>query len=343
MTMPETELVLGAGKKDLSDREPLHFLGYVACPFKQTFKEHMDETLGWYQTRTGIPLHCHIPVGCGDYDAYDDLWKTESIKEFPDVIASLGFGDFFRTEFVERFVKKGYFHAAWPGSIHPLFEKAGFRDPDEWYTVYSVWPYVLLIDKKRLGNRPIPRFWKDLLDPQYRDDIIIDGSRDHRVAQVPMLYFFKDHGEQGLIQLAANIRDIWHPAQMVKAAGATGGNGAAIYILPSFFAQARHRPEETPVVWPEDGAISSPVYFLAKATKRMESEAIVQALVSRSLGEKSRRAFFPSLNPEVDNHFPPTASFKWLGWEYIKVNDMEALKQKTTNIFLEAWDRKGKG
>jgi ABC-type Fe3+ transport system substrate-binding protein len=130
---------------------------------------------------------------------------------------------------------------------------------------------------------------------------------------------------------------------MVKAAGATGGNGAAIYILPSFFAQARHRPEETPVVWPEDGAISSPVYFLAKATKRMESEAIVQALVSRSLGEKSRRAFFPSLNPEVDNHFPPTASFKWLGWEYIKVNDMEALKQKTTNIFLEAWDRKGKG
>jgi molybdopterin-binding protein len=111
------------------------------------------------------------------------------------VIASLGFGDFFRPEFVERFVKQGNFRTAWTGPVHPAFEKAGFRDPDGWYTIYSVWPYVLLIDKKKLGNRPVPRLWSDLLDPQYQDDIITNGSRDNRVAEVPLLYFFKDHGE----------------------------------------------------------------------------------------------------------------------------------------------------
>jgi ABC-type Fe3+ transport system substrate-binding protein len=323
--------------------EPIHFLGYAACPFKQIFKEHMDEILKNYQMRTGVGLRYHIPMGCGDYDAYDDLWQSESLKELPDVIASLGFGDFFRPEFVERFVRPGHFRSAWTGPVHPAFEKAGFRDPDGWYTVYSVWPYVLLIDKKKLGNRPVPRFWSDLLDPQYKDDIITNGSRDNRVAEVPLLYFFKDHGEEGLVRLAANIRDFWHPAEMVKAAGSSRSNGAAIYVIPSFFAQARHRPEETPVVWPEDGAITSPVYFLSKQTQRLETEIVVKTLTSRELGEKSAQANFPSLQPEVDNHLPANASFKWLGWNFIKANDLTVLKQQVIRVFLEAWDPKQKG
>lgn len=324
-------------------QDPLHFLGYAACPFKPMFKDYFDEVLEKNFRASGEYLRCHIPMGCGDYDAYEDLWKAESLKLFPDVVASLGFGDFFRPSFVERFVRPGHFKSAWPAALNPDFENAGFRDPDGAYCIYAVWPYVMLVDNQRLAGRPRPRRWSDLLDPMYRDDIITNGSQEHRVAEVPLLYFHKEHGEEGLIRLAANIRDFWHPAQMVKTAGSRSGKGAAVYVLPSFFAQARFRPEETPVIWPEDGALTSPIYFLAKATRRLESDLVVESLTSQELGENLSRMLFPSLHPGVDNRLPGGARFKWLGWDYIKLHDLAAVKEHALRVFLAAWDMKRKG
>ena len=60
------------------------------------------------------------------------------------------------------------------------------------------------------------------------------------------------------------------------------------------------------------------------------------------MGAESAQACFPSLHPDVDNKLPENASFKWLGWEYIKSNDLEQLKAYTTEVFSDAWRNKGK-
>jgi ABC-type Fe3+ transport system substrate-binding protein len=298
--------------------------------------------LGQYTRETGLTLNCHIPMGCGHHeDDYDDIWKVENIDEFPDIVASMGFGDFFRQEFVERFVKKGYFGTAWSGSINETFEKAGFRDPDGWYTIYSVFPYVMLVDTRKLGGVPAPRYWSDLLHPQLRDNIVINGS-DGLVAEVPLIYFFREHGEEGLIRLAANIRESWHPAQMTKAAASPNSRGAAVYIMPWFFAQARTMSSEVQLVWPLDGALTSPIYLLIKESKKTELKSIIDCITGSELGARSAQACFPSLNPHVDNKLPEGASFKWLGWDYVKANNLEEIKTHANDVFLDAWRRKGK-
>jgi ABC-type Fe3+ transport system substrate-binding protein len=318
----------------------LHLLAYAACQFKPTFKEHVDVVLRKYCEETGIVLNSHIPLGCGhNDDAYDNVWQVEDIDDFPDIVASMGFGDFFRKAFVERFVKKGYFASAWTGKINDPFERAGFRDPDGWYTIYSVFPYVMLVDRRRLGSHPVPRSWPDLLHPDLRDRIIINGS-EGLVAEVPLLYFFREHGEDGLIRLAANIRDSWHPAQMARAAASNSSKGAAVYIIPWFWSQVRDGSDDVQLVWPEDGALTSPIYLLIKASKRDELSSIVACLTSTELGAKSAQACFPSLNPLVDNKLPERASFKWLGWDYIKSHDLEELRNYTNDVFLNAWRAK---
>jgi len=323
-------------------RKHLHLLGYAACQFKPTFKEHLDPVLDQYSRETGVELNCHIPMGCGHYeDDYDNIWKVESIDDFPDIVASMGFGDFFRQDFVERFVRKGYFGTAWTGSIHETFENAGFRDPDGWYTIYAVFPYVMLVDARRLGGVSVPRCWGDLLQPSLRDNIMINGS-EGLVAEIPLLYFFREHGEKGLVQLAANIRESLHPAQMVKTAVSPNAKGAAVYIMPWFFAQARSMPSEVQLVWPEDGALTSPIYLLIKESKKTELKAIVDCITGAELGASSARACFPSLNPGVDNKLPEGASFKWLGWDYIKSNDLEQIKTYAEQVFLDVWRKKGK-
>jgi len=45
---------------------------------------------------------------------------------------------------------------------------------------------------------------------------------------------------------------------------------------------------------------------------------------------------FPSLNNEVDNNLPENAPFKWLGWDYIYNNDIDALIKEVNTVFEES-------
>lgn len=319
--------------------EHLHFLAYAACQFKPMFKEYLDAVVERHTKETGVPLRYHIPQGCSHEDDYDGIWQVENIDDFPDIVASMGFGDFFRKPFVERFVNKGYFRSAWTGKVNEPFEHAGFRDPDGWYTLYSVFPYVMLVDTRKLDGRPAPRVWSDLLHPQFRDSVMINGS-DGLVSEIPLFYFFKEHGEEGLIRLAANIRESRHPAEMVRAASSSSAKGTPVYIIPWFFAQARTPATGVELVWPEDGAMTSPIYMLIKESKKTELKAIIDCVTGVELGIKSAQACFPALNPEVDNKLPKNAPFKWLGWDYIKSNDMDQIRTQATEIFLNAWRSK---
>ena len=333
-----TEILLNVRDRAESALRHLHFLGYSACAFKHTFRDGLDKVLEDYRRATGISLNCHVPLGCGSGDEYDSVWKASCIEDFPDVVASLGFGDFFRKEFVERFMAKGFFKSAWDGPLNRIFEDAGFRDPDGWYTVYSVMPYVMLVDKKRLGDTPVPKQWSDLLGPQFRGRIIINGTGD-KVAEVPLLYFYKEHGEEGLSRLAANVSAAWHSAQMAKAAGSADLSGAAVYIIPWFFASVCRRKEAVSVVWPEDGAFTSPLYLLAKKEKYEDLAPVIDYVTGAELGRKSAHSCLPSLNPLVDVNLPEGASFKWLGWDYVKSHDVAELKDQAHELFIAEWKK----
>jgi len=322
---------------DFQPAGQLHLLAYVACPIKQAFRDHFDALAVSHYRATGERLSTHIPMGCRDDDPYDDLADATDIHELPDIIASMGFGDFMTPAFFRRFVAKGCFATAHPGPIHPAFASSGLLDPERWYTPYSVWAHVLLVDLAKLGSRPVPRRWSDLLDPCYANQIVSDGAHDQRFAPIPLLHFYKEHGEAGLVQLAQNIRDSWHPAEMVKAAGSAEKKGAGIYIVPWSFARARQWPRHVRLIWPEEGAIASPLYAWVKAGARGAAEVVAQALVSKKLGNQCAQAGFPVLNPDVNNRLPTEASFCWLGWDYVRRHNVQELVDVTAAIAERAW------
>ena len=319
----------------------LHLLAYVACPIRQVVRDHFDALVAAHRKATGEALNCHIPMGCHEDDPYEDLIHVKTIEELPGVTASVGYGDFMTPAFFKHFVSKGCFASANRGQVHPAFSKSGLLDPEGWYTPYSVWAHVLLVDLPSLAGRPVPTCWSDLLDPCYADQIISDGAHHQRFAQIPLLHYYRHFGEAGLVQLIRNIRETWHPAQMVKSAGTPASKGASIYIIPWSFAQARRWPRHMRLIWPEEGALSSPMYAWVKAGACAAVETVGQALVSEKLGRHCAQAGFPSLHPEVDNRLPSDASFCWLGWDYLRTNDTQKLAKVTCDIAEAAWLAKG--
>lgn len=337
----KVEAEIESGQRTLTERTPpgeIDFVGNSVCLLRNTFRESFDDWMTEYREKTGRMLNCYIPGSCGNGNAYSDIWKAGRIEDFPSAVTACGFGDFFRKEFVETLVNKGHFKTVERETIHPDFPPSVFLDPDGWYTLYGVYPYVLLIDRSKLGDLPEPKVWSDLLNPVYEKQIIVIGS-SNKVSELLLMTIYKDHGEDGLRRLANNIKDGWHSSKMAKTAGSSNPEGAAIYYIPWAFAKSCPKPERVSILWPEDGAIVNPLFMLVKDSKLEEVKDITDFITGAELGQKAASSYFPVLNPEIDNGLPEGASFNWLGWDYIKSNDIQYLKEYTQSVFKKYWKK----
>ncbi len=332
-----TESQLLPAPDDEPPAQRLNFLGYTYCPLKLTFKECFEELCQKYhREHQDKEFHSFVPSGCGEEeDPYrENIWRVPDIADFPDITVSAGFGDFFRQEFVDRFVKRGYFKSR-RGPMHAAFASADYEDPAGWYTMYAALPSVILVDRKKLGGLPVPGRWSDLLDPVYKNSIIIGASHGDFHEDF-LLYIHKEHGDEGLRKLAANVRQGMHGAEMSKFAGTAGAQGAAIYVIAWLFAKACPRTESTTIVWPADGALITPMFLLVKESIRTDLQPFLDFVTGAEYGQKSADNYFPVLHPRVDNKLPAGAGFKWLGWDYIRSHSLDALKEHVISTFKEA-------
>lgn len=321
--------------KDAPTRN-LDFLGVTYCPLKMTFSECFEEIVTKYSAETKKSIIYNVPSGCGSMEATENAYNAENIEEFPNVLTAAGFKEFFKKDFANKFIKKGYFKTIPRNTLNKDFSPDIFLDPDNQYTIYSIMPLVFLIDKPKLGNLEIPTKWEDLLNPIYKNNIIT-GIKPEDISDELLLYTYKEFGEKGIQMLAHNIKDAYHASKMAKIAGTGHKDGAAIYIIPWFFAKSCPNTKNTEIIWPSDGALVTPLFALAKSDKLSEFAFITEFITGSYYGQQSADRFFPSLNPDVNNNLPENAAFKWLGWDYIKSHNIEELIEEVSKIFYRYW------
>jgi len=315
----------------------VNFLGYTYCPLKLNFKDCFEEIRKKYQAETKDDDFTYfVPSGCDTGDPYENLWEAEKVEELPEVIASVGFGDYFKEKFVKNFLDTEYFGAINIPNTSEEFKAAGLVDPEGKYTIYSIFPLVMLIDKRKLGNLPVPKVWSDLLDSCYCNNIIIGASHGD-IHEDLLLYLYKEHGREGLKKLAGNIKHGWHATQMAKVAGTNNTEGAAIYVIPWMFAKSCPRTDSTEIIWPFDGALTTPIYMIVKTETASKYKAFIDFLTEGEYCKKSADNYFPVANASIDSKLPEGAGFKWLGWDFIRSNSIEVLKEHVKDIFIEYW------
>jgi len=132
-----------------------------------------------------------------------------------------------------------------------------------------------------------------------------------------------------------------HPAQMVKGAGRVQEQKPLVTILPYFFTRMAGAIKSVEIVWPEDGAIISPIFLLAKKESIDRTREIAEFLSSQTVGEVlAQKGLFPSLNPDVENVLPDSfqesVPWKWLGWDYIYDHNIAELICHTDALFNAA-------
>ena len=313
----------------------LTLLALLPCGLKMPFSRAFDAFTVEYNTKHDHSLKYLLEGNVNhELSYYEYIDSVESIDELPDVIISSDINSFYHKPFQERFLDRKGFVDLLPDTIHDDFERIGFDDPDRQFTMLSANLLVLVAIDGLLEGKPEISSWKDILKPEFQNCVVMRGQTEFFCNGV-LLPFYALYGMDGVVDLARSVRTGVHPSEMVKMIDSGKPGVAPLYIMPYFFAQKVKNKERISIRVPKEGAIASPVQMFVKQSARNDVKEITDYLCSAAFGQLCADAYFPSVNPEVNNVTSHLGTYYWLGWDFLKQNDIGKLKRDMEDVFME--------
>ena len=324
--------------KTEKEEKDIRIDGVLPCPVRvpllDAFNKWMEEEGG----KLDYTVDYELKAAAGGIDwLIETIENAESEEELLDLFISAGFDLFFDKSLMGKFKERGTFEDITSfDKLNADFqnEYINLQDPKREYTVIGVVPAVFLVNTEELGEREMPRTWEDILKPEFENAVSLPVG-DFDLFNAMLLTIYKEYGEDGIRKLGKSMLKSMHPSEMVKSY--MKSNRPAITIMPYFFTKMTKRGGPMVAVWPEDGAIISPIFLLSKKSKKDKLKPFVDLFASKEIGEiLSHNGRFPSTNPDVDNNIPSEQKYLWLGWDFIGENNIGELITKCENIFNES-------
>ena len=305
-------------------------VGLLPCPVRVPLLEQFDA----FVEKSKFDIEYDLKAASHGLEWLKETVRNETdYNKLADVYLSAGFDLFFDEKLMGKFKAAKVFK---DGVKYEKYnhEFENLRDSSGDYSVLAVVPAVFLVNSKELNGRKIPKTWEDLLKPEFENSVSLPIS-DFDLFNAILLNIYRMYGEDGVRKLGKSLIQSLHPAQMVKSDRLTV-NRPTVTIMPYFFTRMTKEGGTMVPVWPEDGAIISPVFMLTKREKIEEMSELIDFLSSKAVGEiLSHKGFFPSVNPEVVNGTPKGKKYMWLGWDYIYSNNLQEQITYCENIFNE--------
>jgi ABC-type Fe3+ transport system substrate-binding protein len=307
-------------------------LGLLPCPVRLPMLEELNKWDGMSD------VNAELKAASEGLDwLKDEVMASTNADNLADVFISAGFDLFFEEDLMKKYKDQKVFRD-FTGIEHfnKDFENAeiSLKDPSGDYSMLAVVPAVFLVNTQILGDRPIPKTWADLMDPMYEKSVSLPVS-DFDLFNAILIHIQKEFGDEGVKKLGRSLIQSMHPAQMVKSEKGKKRVKPAVSIMPYFFTKMALPGSVMQAVWPEDGAIISPIFMLTKEESKDQVSELASIMASKEMGELlSHQGLFPSVHPEVDNNLEGK-SFKWVGWDYINSNNIGQLLSHCMNVFEE--------
>lgn len=323
----------------LKDEDTIKIAGLLPCPIKVPLTERFEDFIDKSKGEWDFDIEYEFKAASFGIDWLKDIIESDSENLLPDLFISAGFDMFFDKNLFGKYKNQDLFKdITGIEKYNKDFQNdyMNLRDPDREYSMIAVVAAVFLVNESELGERAFPTSWEDLLSGDFENSISLPIA-DFDLFNSILLHIYNKFGEDGLKNLGRAFKSNMHPSEMVKSDRKP--NKPVVTIMPYFFTKMLTEKSPLTPVWPKDGAIISPIFMLSKAEKSEELKPIVDFFASKAVGDiMSHEGRFPSVNPKVDNRLPKENKFMWVGWDFIKENEISTLIEKCETIFNDASD-----
>jgi len=324
-------------KKEKIEDADIKIGGILPCPVRVPLLDAFNKWMDEEGSKLDITVDYELKAASQGIDwLKDTIENSDNEEALLDLFISAGFDLFFDKRLMGKFKQKDTFEDITEFSkLNEDFENEhiNLRDPDGQYSIIAVVPAVFLVNREELNGIDMPRSWKDILKPEFENKVSLPIG-DFDLFNAILLNIYKAYGEEGIRRLKKSLFSAMHPSEMVKSH--MKQQRPVVTIMPYFFTKMTKQGGPMEAVWPEDGAIISPIFLLTKKSKKDRLKPFVDFFASKEVGEiLSHNGRFPSTNPEVDNQIPKDKKYMWLGWDYINANDIGQLIKLCERIFNE--------
>jgi putative spermidine/putrescine transport system substrate-binding protein len=310
--------------------------GLLPCPVRIPLLEKVRDgaRLLWRQQKLKLGSSL-VAASAGTAGLNEELSALEDAAGLPDILLSAGFETFFDRRLLARFRGNDTFVDLGWDRLNRDFEGLELRDPARRFTMLSVVPAIFVVNLKQLGDDPCPTRWEHLLDERFAQRLALPVG-DFDLFDALLLAVQKQFGDEGLERLARNTATSLHPSQSVgRFAG--GAKQPTVSVIPYFFSRMTVSAKALKAVWPQDGAVLSPIFMLVKRSTVSRSRPIADLLLSQEVGELfAKQGLFPSLHPDVENALPGEPAehpMSFLGWEHLESRDISREIKTVRNIY----------
>ena len=321
-----------------SDEDAIKVIGLLPCPVRIPLVEKLNGFIEEYKKEYKTPVEYDLKAASMGVDwLIDSVTEADNADNLSDIFISAGFDLFFEEHLMGKFKKMDVF------ADSTGFEKYNtdfdnqeidLKDPDKQYSMIGVVPAVFLINTQELGDRPIPKTWADILKPEFEKSVSLPIG-DFDLFNSILIHLYKAYGIEAIKSLGKSLLQDMHPSQMVKS-HISKKKKPAITIMPYFFTKMVKEGGAMQAVWPEDGAIISPIFMLTKKDKLEKLQPVIDFFASKAVGEVlSHQGLFPSVHPDVDNRISKKNKYMWLGWDYIKKENVGDIIRECMTAFNE--------
>ena len=328
------ELSSGLSKALRNDKDAdVKIMGLLPCPIRMQMLEKMGE----YIENSDIKINYELQSASMGLDFLkEDVEKAKSSKELADIYMSAGYGFFFDKEHIGKYANEGVFKdIAEVSEFNKDFqnENIDLRDPKGIYNIMGIVPAIFMVNEEALGDRKYPTSWKDLIDGEFEASVSIP-TQDLDLFNAVLLGILTKYGKEGLKKLGKTAVSSMHPAQMIKNGESKRSAGPAVQIMPYFFTFVAKDSGPLKAIWPSDGAIVSPIFFISKKENEEKIKPLVNFLFSKEMGEVlSADGKFPSTNCKIDNNLGLDKKFIWPGFDFLHSNDIAKVLEEAADIF----------
>ena len=319
----------------------LDLFARMPVPLRRTFKLGVEKVVARNRAATGVELRCLLDGG-GEWLPPFKTLPTASADPLPEMIVTTMGPDVAAPSLWSQYaplISRNHSSIEY----HPACKKCGLADPSGTFATFAVVPFVFLVDESRLGYRPAPRTWADLLEPIWSEDIVFGGWRPNDRTPYQdynnylLVHIYKQFGETGIQAFAANTKLLQHNVVIAAQGGSDHPSAGTISILPWMQAELCPRRSRTRVIWPEDGALAMPIGYFIKPEARERLAPLIEFVEGPELGAILARDCYPPTRAGTPDAFPPGALLQWPGWNFVRQGGLAAASRLAASRFFAAW------
>lgn len=315
--------------KNIIDKSEYDVLGLLPCPIKVPVEIGFDDMVN------DLGSECDFKYLIEGNANYEVMWMDESShvpskEELPKIIISSGVNSFYRRDFRAKAINEKYFRKIQVNEDEVIQSDLG--DLEGNYYIMALNYLVMVVDLTKLEGRDIPKSWGELLNSDFEKEVAIRGKK-RKYCETTLFGIYKDYGIEGINKLNKLVGYGGHPAEMIKNVGKGVKDSPTISVVPYFYAKLLKNNKNAEIVWPEEGAIVSPVTLLVQSDASKNLESVVNYFISDKVRNICKNAFLPHPKDYIEYLKENNYKLNWVGWDFIRNNDTNKLLLELNEYF----------